>query len=173
MTARTPLQGINISSIERWWWSWDVGPAPYPKSLKLRNGGHPKRINWHEPTPRPALPELPPDVSDEVRSVWGRLVGELVEMGTAHDADQDCLYALRGAIVTHRRACRRLASEDVIIDGLHGPVRSPVVAQARDAANLVRALAQEFGLIPSARSRIDVGVKPRDSDGSTPFAGGG
>jgi phage terminase small subunit len=73
--------------------------------------------------------------------------------------------------VTHRRACRRLVAEDVIIDGLHGPVRNPVVAQARDAANLVRALAQEFGLTPSGRSRIDVGVRSRDSDENNPFAG--
>ena len=149
------------------------GPAPQPTSLKLLNGGYPERVNLHEPVPRPALPKLPVDVSDEVRAVWDRLVGELVEMGTARAADQDCLYALCEAIVTHRRACRRLAAEDVIIDGLHGPVRNPVVAQARDAANLVRALAQEFGLTPSARSRIDIGIKPRDSDGSNPFAGGG
>ena len=142
-----------------------------PKALKLLHDTRASRVPLHEPVPRAAPPELPPDVSDEVRHVWDRLVGELTTMGVAHAADRDSLYALAEAIVAHRRASRRLAIEGLIIDGQRGPVRNPLVAQARDAAQLVRVLATEFGLTPSSRGRFDTGVRARDDDGINPFAG--
>ena len=142
-----------------------------PKALKLLHDTRASRVSLHEPVPRAASPELPPDVSDQVRQVWDRLVGELTTMGVAHAADRDSLYALAEAIVAHRRTSRRLATESLIIDGQRGLVRNPLVAQARDDAQLVRVLASEFGLSPSARSRIDLGGRPRAEGEFNPFAG--
>lgn len=145
------------------------GPAPLPTKLKLVQGTRESRVNRNEPRARAALPVLAPDAAPAVREVWDRVLGELVVMGTAHAADQDCLRAYCEAVVTHAKTCRLLADSDVLIKGLHGPVRNPVVAQQRDAAHLIRTLAQEFGLTPSARSRIDT-HPARDAD-ANPFAG--
>jgi P27 family predicted phage terminase small subunit len=149
------------------------GRAPFPTKLKLLRGNHLERVNAHEPVPRAALPVLPDDASDEVRDVWDRVLPELIAMGLAHAADQDALRCYCEAVVTHRKACRLLATSGVIIPGLHGgPVRNPALAVQRDAAFAIRTFAGEFGLTPSARSRIDTGVRHLDEE-ANPFAGTG
>lgn len=148
------------------------GPAPKPTALRLLDGGHPERINHDEPVPRPARPELPADASPEVAEVWNRIVEELDAMGIAAAADADSLRCFCEAVVSHRKASRLLAKSNVLIPGLHGgPVRNPALAVQRDAAGVIRAFAQEFGLTPSARSRITTGNKPADDE--NPFAGTG
>lgn len=131
------------------------GPAPEPTKLKLIKGARRSRINEGEPVASDALPLCPPGVSREVRQVWDYTVNELIAMKIASSADRDALHAYCEAVVTHRRACALLAGTDVLLKGLHGgPVRNPAVGIQRDAANAIRTFAQEFGLTPSARSRI-------------------
>jgi P27 family predicted phage terminase small subunit len=131
------------------------GPAPKPTNLRLLHGDRQDRINTNEPQPAEGLPVCPTEVSPEVRAIWDYTLGQLATMKLASPADRDALLAYCEAVVTHRRACELLAKSSILIKGLHGGlVRNPAVQIQRDSALLLRALAQEFGLTPSARSQI-------------------
>ncbi|WP_103353619.1 phage terminase small subunit P27 family [Amycolatopsis sp. CA-128772] len=149
------------------------GRAPKPTALKLLDGTRADRINQHEPLPRGLPPAAPAGLADDVRDVWDYTVRELDSMGIAFAADRDALVCYCEAVVTHRRASELLAVSDVLVTGLHGgQVRNPALQVQRDAAAVVRGYAQEFGLTPSARTRIEHRAGPDGSE-ENPFAGTG
>lgn len=146
------------------------GPAPKPTRLRLLQGAREDRVNQNEPKPRSLPPKCPPGVSPAVRAIWNYTVRELAHMGTTFAADRDALLCYCEAVVTHRKASALLAKSDVLIKGVHGkPVRNPALQIQRDAAQTIRAFAQEFGLTPSARARIEVGGQD-DGQDDNPFA---
>lgn len=145
------------------------GPAPRPTALKLIEGVKPSRINADEPVAADVPPEAPDDISAEVREVWDYTLGELEIMRLAKAADRDALRCYCEAVVSHRKASAVLAASPILIKGIHGGlVRNPALAVQRDAAQLIRAFAQEFGLTPSARSGIAVGKRSSDGE-ANPF----
>lgn len=147
------------------------GPAPKPTQLRLIDGDRKDRINAHEPHPTPGRLHPPDGMSDEVRVVWHDVVRELRSMGIEYPSDRDALACYCEAVITHRKACQLLAVSPILLKGIHGNmVRNPVLQVQRDAAQTIRAFAQEFGLTPSARSRIEAN-KEDDDDGDNPFAG--
>jgi P27 family predicted phage terminase small subunit len=147
------------------------GPRPRPTQLKLLHGDRKDRINHAEPLPRNALPELPDGVSDEVREIWEYTLRELIAMKVAHAADRDALLCYCEAVVTHRKASALLKKSAILVQGRDGGlVRNPVLQIQRDAATLIRGFAQEFGLTPSARTRVEV---PEGASTDNPFAQSG
>lgn len=150
------------------------GRPPKPTALRIIEGDkHTERYNHHEPIPRADRPECPDEVSDAVREVWNYTVSELDAMGIAYAADRDTLHCYCEAVVAHRRASVIVAKTGVLQKGLHGGfVRNPALVVQRDSAYVIRQFAQEFGLTPSARTRIE------NKDGAgrgedNPFAGTG
>lgn len=145
------------------------GPAPQPAKLRLLQGAREDRVNRREPIPRGLPPKCPAGVAREVRAVWDYTVAELAHMGTTFAADRDALICYCEAVVAHRKASTLLAKSEVLIKGIHGnPVRNPALQVQRDAAQTIRAFAQEFGLTPSARARIE--VKGQGDAEDNPFA---
>jgi P27 family predicted phage terminase small subunit len=149
------------------------GVAPKPTALRLLDGDRADRFPSSEPIPRDELPICPDDVSPEVRRVWDYTVGHLDAMQIAKACDRDSLVCYCEAVVNHRKASSVLAKSPILIKGaLGGLVRNPALAVQRDAAYTVRHFAQEFGLTPSARSRVE--AKTTESgDSGNPFAGTG
>lgn len=150
------------------------GPRPKPTPLRIIEGDRADRIPESEPAPRPQLPECPDDVSDQVREVWDYTVAELDAMGLAFAADRDSLRAYCEAVISHRKACQVLAKSPVLVKGMHGNmVRNPALQVQRDGANIIRAFAQEFGLTPSARTRITDNESQAADGEDNPFSGTG
>jgi P27 family predicted phage terminase small subunit len=149
------------------------GRAPKPTALKLIEGSRKDRINQREPIPRGLPPAPPPELAADVRQIWDYTVRELDVMGILFAADRDSLVCYCEAVVAHRKASALLARSSVLVKGLHGTlVRNPALQIQRDAAAVVRAFAQEFGLTPSARSRIE-GKDASDGAEDNPFSGTG
>lgn len=145
------------------------GPAPKPTALRLLHGDRKDRINEREPVARDTLPELPDNVSGEVRQVWEYTLGELQVMRCVAAADRDSLLAYCEAVVVHRKASAVLAKTPVLVKGIHGNmVRNPALQIQRDAAQTIRAFAQEFGLTPSGRTRIQ--TEATHGERENPFA---
>jgi P27 family predicted phage terminase small subunit len=146
------------------------GRPPEPTKLRLLKGEtRPCRINDKEPIPRDAPPEPPKGMDPAVREIWDYTLRELQAMGVACAADRDTLRCYCEAVVAHRKASEVLAKTAILVRGMHGNmVRNPALQIQRDAAHVVRAFAQEFGLTPSGRTRIQ--TDRNDSAGSNPFA---
>lgn len=135
------------------------GRKPTPTVLKLVAGQTRKdRLNDDEPQPGEGVPECPSEHPD-VRLVWDYILNQLTRMRVVTMADRDALGAYCEAVVQHRVASEMLARDGLVIAGSHGGLVShPAQKIQREAANQIRAFGTEFGLTPSARTRIKVGA---------------
>ena len=144
------------------------GPPPKPTRLRVLQGNPSKRpINENEPQPRKDTPRCPAWLSEEAKKVWRRIVPELRRMGILTVVDGDALAAYC------QTYARWKAAEQFIQQ--HGevyPIRDergrmtymqqfPQVTIARHNLHMLKSYQQEFGLTPSARSRIEI---PLDQD---------
>ncbi len=136
------------------------GPAPTPSStLRLRGTARSDRI-YNEPVP-PKDPPEPPDWLDEAgREVWDQLAPNLRASGLLTVLDVNTLARYCHTWVRWR------AAEDFI--AMRGPVypimdgsgelkyvqQFPQVSIAHKLAALLTRMEAEFGMTPSARSRI-------------------
>lgn len=135
------------------------GPAPTPTGLRLVRGDRKDRVNTDEPQPREGLPQCPIDAAPDVHEIWDYTIEQLEHMRIVTLADRDALYAYCEAVALHRLTSQQIAREGFLIEGLHGgAVKHPAAQIQRDAATMMRAFAQEFGLTPSARSTIKMHV---------------
>jgi P27 family predicted phage terminase small subunit len=142
-------------------------------------------LNAREPQPRRERPSAPAHISEAAREVWGQAVMILDEMGVLTRADVFAVEILCEAMADHRaagetiRACAATHREqaerhrgdpeaplpDFTADGRYyrtinasGGVMwrtHPSVALRSDADRRIRGWCAEFGLSPSARSRIE------------------
>jgi P27 family predicted phage terminase small subunit len=146
------------------------GPRPRPTRLRLLDGARPSKTNQHEPIPRPGDLEPPDDMSADVRRIWDFTVKQLVGMGIDAASDRDPLVTYCEAVDKHRKASAVLARSPILVQGQKGNlVRNPALIVQRDAAHVIRQFAQEFGLTPSARTRID-SERQSAHDVDNPFA---
>lgn len=147
------------------------GPAPQPTRLRLLNGARECDVNMNEPIPRDAKIEPPESLSDEQRAIFEWVARELEFMKIAAAVDRDALAVYAVAVDQHRKSSAVLAQSALLVRRKSSGdlVRNPLLIVQRDAATQIRAFAQEFGLTPSARSRIDNTEQSAD-DGENPFA---
>ena len=145
------------------------GPTPKPSAvLRLRGSWRGTYANTDEPTPAPGIPECPDWLTGHAKTAWEVLVPQLSSMGVLTKIDQHALVLLCQTWSRWREA------EDFV--AANGPVyrvvqmvtteegrkaqsiwkRHPMVQVASDAAKTLNRLFQEFGLTPSARTRIQV-----------------
>jgi P27 family predicted phage terminase small subunit len=149
------------------------GPAPIPAGLRIiqgtdRRGRSGRRLDRSkEPVAPVGELEPPYEMSEAALKVWKQTVADLEEMGVASPADRHQIAAYVEAVVLHERATRLVNDSSIVVEGAHGLVVDKAVIVQRQAANTMRQLAQEFGLSPSARTRVE--TLPPD-DGNNPFA---
>lgn len=146
------------------------GPAPKPAHLRLLDGARPAEVNKNEPVARADKMEPPPTLSDDQRAIFEWVVAELEFMGIAATPDRDALAAYCVAVDTHRKASAVLARSGLMVKrkSTGDLVRNPLLIVQRDAAQQIRQFAQEFGLTPSARARIN--TERLENDADNPFA---
>jgi P27 family predicted phage terminase small subunit len=147
------------------------GPPPTPTRLRLLHGAQKSKLNQHEPVPRVGELEPPDGMTADVLAIWEYTVRELVAMGIDAPADRDSLAAYCEAVDKHRKSSALLARSPLLVQGQKGNlVRNPLLIVQRDAALMIRGFAQEFGLTPSARTRIDSEKQQSSGDADNPFA---
>lgn len=158
------------------------GRKPTPTALKLVKGNPGKRApNKKEAVVLPAEPSPPSFLSDEAKVEWGRVVGTLFRVGLMTELDRAALAAYcqaYGRWAQAEGALSRMAEKDpsnkaLMIKTSNGnAIQNPLVGIANKAkADMVR-YALEFGMSPSARSKVD--AHPDDhakKDGLAEFFG--
>lgn len=110
------------------------------------------------------MPPPPGFLDDVARMEWNRVGPELIEQQLLTVADMAAftLYCLNVSRVV--AAERMVASEGMVVEGMHGPKAHPAVLIARQAGAEVRKFAQEFGLTPSARTRVKGAAVPKGGE---------
>ena len=146
------------------------GPPPKPTRLKMLQGNPgKKKLNMYEPQPKKEVPRCPAWLSPGAKTVWRRVVPELKRIGVLTIIDGDALATYCQIYSRWKEAEEFLAKHGSVypLRDDQGQVKYmqqfPQVAIARHLAQLTKTYQQEFGLTPSARTRIEVG-EPDDSD---------
>ena len=150
------------------------GPKTKPTQLKLLTGTtRDHRLNPNEPQPDVVCPQAPEHLTKAARVEWDRIVVELMALQLVSNLDRGALGAYcqaYGRWSAAETALARMAGRDTVTEGLivktksGNLIQNPLVGAANKAmADMVR-YAAEFGLTPSARSRVaglgDGGANP-------------
>lgn len=140
------------------------GPKPKPTHLRLvlGNPGH-RPLNLDEPKPKAKLLSAPPELGVDAKREWVRMAAELYNLGLLTGLDRAALSAYctcYGRWITAERALARQAALDPSTEALMvrtkkgNVIQNPLVGTANKAMAAMVQYAAEFGMTPSARSRI-------------------
>ena len=144
------------------------GRKPKPTALKLLEGNPGKRqLNMNEPRFAQKIPPKCPDwLEEEAQAEWNRLSKTLFEMGILTDLDVASFAAYCQAYARWKEAEEFISLHGSIVKTKTGYWQQvPQVSIARTNQKAMLQAAAEFGLTPSARSRIIAGnVKTEEVD---------
>jgi P27 family predicted phage terminase small subunit len=117
----------------------------------------PARHDVDHAEPSGIAPEAPSYVAGRARGVWNWLTPGLERLGILDELDQPALACLCIAVAEHAAATNTLKREGRYVRSPSGMLRvHPAVKVQTAAADTIRKFAAEFGLSPSARSRLMV-----------------
>lgn len=144
------------------------GRKPKPTNLKrlAGNPGH-RPLNDSEPTP-PAperAPYAPRHLSDDAQKEWRRIVNALMDLGLYTDVDRVALEMYCQAYGDWLDAEQMVRKEGaVLVSEVTGNAyQNPWYHVANREWEKLRKMLPEFGLTPSARTRLAVD-KPEEED---------
>jgi len=142
------------------------GRRPKPSHLKLVTGNPGKRpLNKDEPKPKLSQPVPPAHLSTAAKGEWKRIAGPLYKLGLLSSIDRGVLAAYcqaYGRWVQAENAIKKMAAKDELTGGLMirtsngNAIQNPLVGTANKAMSEMAKYAGEFGMTPSARSRITI-----------------
>lgn len=158
-----------------------AGRKPKPTALKLVTGNPGKRaLNKKEAKPDLSIPTPPPFLNDDAKVEWGRVVDVLFRAGLMTELDRAALAAYcqaYGRWAQAERALSRMADKDefnraLMVKTHNGTaIQNPLVGTANKAkADMVR-YAVEFGMTPSARSKVNANPDDNQKDQLKEFFG--
>jgi P27 family predicted phage terminase small subunit len=155
-----------------------ASPKRRPAGLKLIEGRSPGRDSGGRKVAEPlAFKRLPPEapswLPEEARAEWQRVVPEMARMDLLKPVDRAALTAYCLTWDRLVRAQQEMEADgSVLATNSQGRVRHPAVAVIEAASKELRAWAGEFGLTPSAESKVGR-QGDDDGDAENPFAGSG
>ncbi len=157
------------------------GTKPKPTQLKLVEGNRGKRpLNTREPRIVTALPSPPRHLTADALEEWNRVARLLHRIGLLSAVDRAALAAYAqayGRWVQAERAIAKMADKDQLTGGLMikttngNAIQNPLVGTANKAAADMMRYAAEFGMTPSARTRIAAETPTESEDPADRFFG--
>ena len=136
------------------------GRKPKPTELKKLAGNPGKRpLNRNEPKPGDkSKPTCPRYLGKTAKREWRRIAGELYEMGILTKIDQTMLAAYCQAFGRWVDAAEQLETTggEILVSSNGNLYQNPWLAIVNRSMEQMAKLAAEFGLSPSARSRLNV-----------------
>jgi P27 family predicted phage terminase small subunit len=139
------------------------GPAKKPTVIELMEGNPGKRKpNPREPRPAEVEPDMPEHLSMAARGHWSRMAGLLRGMRVLTEADGDALGVLAQQMADRDQLQRAIRKTGWLIKNpTTGAVHAnPLVATEQRITQQIMVGLREFGMTPSARSRVQtVGEK--------------
>lgn len=137
-----------------------MGRPPKPTHMKILEGNPGKRpINKSEPKPKATIPPCPRHLSKEAKAEWRRISKELATLGLLTAIDRAALGGYCAAYARWAQAEEAMQAEDFkmveVTDKGYSHVNAWFIV-ANNSLKQMRAFLTEFGMTPSARSRVTV-----------------
>ena len=135
------------------------GRKPTPTAIKELEGNPGKRpLNAKEPKPVKKAPACPKWLEPGAKKEWRRLSKQLEQLGVLTELDMASFAAYCQAYARYKEAEEFITQHGSIVKTPSGYWQQvPQVAQAQTYSKIMLRLAEQFGLTPSARSRIIAG----------------
>jgi P27 family predicted phage terminase small subunit len=141
-----------------------------PTALRIIEGNREKRpMPKNEPKPRRGIPKPPPHLIGYALEEWERITPELYVSGVLTMIDGAVLAAYCAAYARWREAeeaLARMKARDKLTGSLMiktkngNAIQNPLVGVANRSMMLMQRFANEFGMTPAARARLE--VNPHD-----------
>lgn len=141
------------------------GRKPKPTAVKVLEGNPGKReLNPYEPKVEKKAPRCPTWLDPEAKKEWRR-TGKLLEtMGILSEVDMAAFAGYCQAYARWKEAEEFISKHGTIVKTPSGYWQQvPQVSIAQTYLKIMNRFCEQFGLTPSARSRI-VADKPMESD---------
>lgn len=139
------------------------GPRPQPTALKMLRGNPSHRpINGEEPKPKSGIPRCPSWLDNYAKACWREIVPQLHDMQVLSLIDRQALANYCQVWSRWRKAEEFLQKHGDALPikdesgNLKYLAQFPQVAIARNLLTILNRYQAEFGLTPSARTRISV-----------------
>lgn len=132
-----------------------------------------KRPQKAAPEPKAGAPKPPRELTRDARAEWRRVAAELRGLGLLTGVDRAALAAFcqaYGRWAAAERALAAMAERDPVTGGLlikttnGNAIQNPIVGVANKAMAAMVRFAAEFGMTPSARSRIEAAPEGKAED---------
>lgn len=138
------------------------GPKPLPTSILEKRGSWRAKSNRNEPVPPPGPPECPEWLDEDAKALWAEVTPLLIYMRLLTKADRQAMtrYCLFWSRWRQAEMFIQKFGESYPVKDDKGRIKCfmpwPQVAIANRLAQQLLRLEQEFGMTPSARSRLDL-----------------
>ena len=140
------------------------GRKPKPTALKMLEGNPGGRPLNKEPKPEKKAPRCPSWLEDEAKKEWKRMAKVLENMGLLTEMDMAAFAGYCQAYARWKEAEEFLTQHGSMVRTPNGYLQQvPQVSIAQTNMKIMLKFCEQFGLTPSARSRI-VGGENGDED---------
>ena len=140
------------------------GRKPKPTALKELEGnlgGRP--LNQNEPRPNKKAPRCPSWLEEEAKKEWKRMGKMLEQMGLLTEMDMAAFAGYCQAYARWKEAEEFITQHGTMIRTPNGYLQQvPQVSIAQTNLKIMLKFCEQFGLTPSARSRIMAGESSVD-----------
>ncbi len=143
------------------------GRKPKPTAIKKLEGNPGRRpLNHNEPKPDKKAPRCPAWLEDEAKKEWKRTGKILERLGLLTELDMAAFAGYCQAFARWKEAEEFISKHGTIIRTPSGYLQQvPQVSIAQTNLKIMLKFCEQFGLTPSARSRIAAGENPeREAD---------
>lgn len=143
------------------------GRKPKPTALKVLEGNPGGRpLNTKEPKPAKRAPRCPAWLEDEAKKEWRRMGKVLEQLGLLTDMDMAAFAGYCQAYARWKEAEEFITQHGTMVRTPNGYLQQvPQVSIAQTNLKIMLKFCEQFGLTPSARSRIvgeDASADPAD-----------
>lgn len=141
------------------------GRKPKPTALKLLEGNPGRRpLNPNEPKPQGKMPRCPAWLEEEAKKEWKRMGKILGEMGMLTDMDMAAFAGYCQSYARWKAAEEFITQHGDMVRTPNGYLQQvPQVSIAQTNLKILLKFCEQFGLTPSARSRIIAGSDKKDT----------
>ncbi len=132
------------------------GRKPIPTAIKELEGNPGKRVlNKKEPKPKRKAPKCPMWLDNEAKKEWKRTAKQLEQLGILTEVDMAAFAGYCQAYARWKEAEEFISKHGTIVKTPSGYWQQvPQVSIAQTYLKIMNKFCEQFGLTPSARSRI-------------------